>query len=176
MIDALREWVADTSGLKTVWQHQDAPRPDRAFISMYITALNDFGHDERRWVDTGGATDHQHTIGQRSVNVSIQCHESSKAKPFAALERMRLLQNQLRLESSQVELLQSGLALIGQQTLIQVPQLRGTDWEPQATLDVEIGLTDVTTEDAYWIKTVTGTDTVTGGVQTEIKHEFTVEV
>lgn len=153
MLNRLQEWAQKESGLVAIWRNVNAPRPARPFISLYITGLNAAGREETGPYLPGD--NQQLYFGYYVSNVSVQCHEdANELDPRAAVNRMIGLHGRIR----HADL--TPLSLLTAPTIINIPQVLGTEWEQQATMDLTLGFKLETREDVSYIERVMGTGDV----------------
>lgn len=154
MIDTLQTVLADLSGVTVVWANQDAPRPARPYLTIAIISVVAHGSDENTNVDDNGK---QTTIGVREASVTISCFEAEdEPDPRRAAGRLSVLRDTLRTPGARDALFAGGLSVLGDQTVLNVPTVRGTKWQPQATLEMNIAFGTNVKTDMAWIETVMG--------------------
>lgn len=147
MLNRLHAWVTEASQLTAIWRNANAPRPERPFISLYITGLNAIGRQEIGPIIDGK----QLYYGQHTANVSIQCHESGdQTDPRAAVSRMLGLHSKIR----HADL--TPLSLLTSPTVINIPQILATGWEQQAVMDILVGFEIQNEQDMSYIERVIG--------------------
>lgn len=156
MIDALQSWLSTASGLPVVWMNANAPRPSRPYLGLQIINVQATGLDDAAGnIDT--ATGKRPITGQRTASVTVQAYEKAdNADPRSALTRMSGLRDQMRLPSIRTALWAAGLSVFGDPTVQDVPQLSESGYQPQATLDLSLGIEVQTQDDIDWIQTVNG--------------------
>lgn len=154
MISGLQAVLAELSGIPAIWAHQDAPRPPRPYLAISIINVAAHGADESTHIDGDGR---QHTLGQREASVTVSCFERENAPdPRQAVTRLADLRNLLRTPSALDALYTAGLSVAGDPTVIAVPTVQGTAWQPQATLDMSLAFESRVSLEVPWIETVTG--------------------
>lgn len=154
MISGLQAVLAELSGIPAIWAHQDAPRPPRPYLAISIINVTAHGADESTHIDDEGK---QHTLGQREASVTISCFEREDTPdPRQAATRLADLRNLMRTPSALDALYAAGLSVAGDPTVMAVPAVQGTEWQPQATLDMAIAYESSVSLDVPWIETVTG--------------------
>lgn len=154
MLDSVQAFVAQQTGLPAIWRNANSPRPDRPFASLYITAINALGMDE---YGPFNDDDNQIIIGQRTANVSVQFHgDASEHDPRQALMLATDLQNNLRANPEAIE----PVSLLTDPQIINIPQVAGSQWEQQASIDIMVGFEVHTQRDIEWIERVTGVGAV----------------
>ena len=95
--DAIRQWVADRTGLTTIWLHPDAPRPARPFASVQVLSSPRLGEPHIDWPDVDGIAE---VAGQTETTFSIQIYEAAdNPDPRGALQRAIALRDSLDLPS-----------------------------------------------------------------------------
>jgi hypothetical protein len=158
MSDAIRQWVADQTGLTTIWMHPNAPRPVRPYCTLQITDVALVGEPVYRKV---GANGERQVWLDREATVSVQVYESTDtADPRAALERAEDLRDSLELVTVRQDLADAGWAVRGYELLSDVPQLLDSQWEPRAVFDVRFGTTKELIEDVGLIESIEITGSV----------------
>jgi hypothetical protein len=159
--DAIRQWVANQTGLTTVWLHPDAPRPDKPYATVQVLSSPDIGLPYTSKPDPEG----QGTIRvQREVTVSVQVYEEvSNPDPRSAYLRAIDLRDSLYLPSVRDSLAVDGWGLRGIELLADTPQQVGDGWEPRATFDARFGVAVDLTDDLGLIETAEITGTVESG-------------
>lgn len=160
MSDALRQWVADQSGLVAIWLNPDAPRPPKPYATLQLTSVLRVGRGYIGPVDAEGLA----TISlDREVVVSVTIYESTdNADPRSALDRAATLRDSLELISVRDTLAQGGWSLRAVELLTDAPQLVETKWEPRAVFDARFGTRKEIIDDLGLIETVEVTGTVSG--------------
>ena len=162
MTDALRQWVADETGLNAIWMHPDAQRPARPYATLQIINTQRVGRAYYGPVNEDGES----TISlDREVVVSVTIYESTEEPdPRKALQRAEDLRDSLEKLSVRETLLENGWALRAVELLTDAPQLVDTKWEPRAVFDVRMGTTKHMLDDLGVIESVeiTGTESVSG--------------
>ena len=169
--DALRQWVADQTGLTTIWMNPNAPRPPRPYCAIQIINVARIGEPYRTGPDVNGFS----TItADREAVVSIQVFESaSNPDPRSALETATDLRDTLELITVRAKLADAGWAVRAFELLTDAPQLLETQFEPRAIFDVRFGTTKELLEDVGLIESIE----VTGAVRdTDYTATFTAEV
>ncbi|HKL77614.1 MAG TPA: hypothetical protein VJ985_04510 [Gammaproteobacteria bacterium] len=159
--EALRQWVADRTGLTAIWQHPNAPRPARPYASLQVINSARVALPYTTPPDAEGTVDVQ---AQREVTISIQIHEAADtADPRAALQRAESLRDSLELPGVRDYLAANGWALRDTELLADTPELVDTAWEPRATFDARFGHTVTQSDDAGLIESAEVTGTVESG-------------
>lgn len=149
--DAIRQWVADRTGLTTIWLHPDAPRPARPFASVQVLSSPRLGEPHIDWPDVDGIAE---VAGQTETTFSIQIYEAAdNPDPRGALQRAIALRDSLDLPSVRAFFRENQWAFRAVELLTDTPQLLGTSWEPRATFDVRFGATSVQSDDLGIIET-----------------------
>ena len=134
MSEPIRQWVADQTGLVTIWAHANAERPPRPYVTINQLSRTKVG---RANVGRPDGTGEVAVTGNRELSFSIQVIESSEQPdPRAAFEVAEALADSLDLPSVRADLSKQGWAFVRIESLNDVPQVVGTKWEPRATLDV----------------------------------------
>lgn len=150
--DALRQWVADNTGLTAIWLHPNAPRPDTPFASIQVTNIARIGEAYRTPVDDQGIAT---ATVNRDMTVSIVVYESdANPDPRAALDRADSLRDTLDLESVRETLAAAGWTFRAVELLTDTPSAGQTDWEPRATFDVRFGIGRELADDLGLVDTV----------------------
>jgi hypothetical protein len=66
----LQLWAVVNSGLQTIWRHQNAPEPDRAYLVLHIDSITPIGRDFETSPDENGV---RKLYGTREFALSIIC-------------------------------------------------------------------------------------------------------
>ena len=150
--DAIRQWVADTTGLTTIWMNPNAPRPDRPYCAIQITSVLRIGEPYHGTIDASGIAQ---VLSQREVVLSINVYEdAANNDPRSALLKATDLRDSLDLFGTLDTLKADGWAYRGVESLQDTPELLDTQFEPRATFDVRFGVTIEQSDDMGWIETV----------------------
>lgn len=170
--DALRNWVANQTGLTTIWMNPNAPRPAKPYATIQLISSPDIGLPYTSEPDDTGSG----TIRiQREVTVSVQIYEEvTNNDPRAAYLRAIALRDSLYLPSVRDTLATDGWGLRGIDLLADTPQQVGDGWEPRATFDARFGVAVDQTDDLGLIETAEITGTVESGDES-ITDTYTVE-
>lgn len=160
-LDALRDWVTSRTGLPVIWSHPDAPRPERPYVALQITALTRIARETIGSVDEDGIAQ---ISGDRDAVISVTVYErADAADPRAALTRAVELRDSLELPSVRNSLYVDGWALRAVEFgPNDVPELLDTQWEPRAVFDVRFGTSISQDDDLGLIEAIAGTGTVNG--------------
>ena len=66
----LYTWASTTSGLATIWSDQNAPQPDKPYLTLRIQGISSIGHDSLQAPEDTGATGG--VIGDREFVLFVQ--------------------------------------------------------------------------------------------------------
>ena len=173
--EALRQWVADQSGVETIWLHPNAPRPDsRPYATVRLNNSNRVHREVVGEPDGGGIAT---VTGDRDAILSIQIvGDSSRTQdPRAPLEMVELIRDTLELPSIRASLRAAGWVLREIEMITDIPAEVATGWEPRAAMDVRFGRVVSQTDDVGLIESteVSGTAKTADGGELEI--DFNVE-
>jgi len=150
--DALRQWVADQTGLAAIWMHPDAPRPARPYAALQVTNSERIG---RAWTGAPGTDGNAPIEFDRDVTVSVQIYGSSASHdPRQAFGIAEDLRDSLELTSVRAGLAEDGWSFRGVELLTDAPELLDTTWEPRAVFDVRFGTRKALVDDLGLIETV----------------------
>ena len=160
MTDALRQWVADQTGLTAIWMHPDAPRPEKPYATLQLLNSTRVG---RAWIGNVDGDGNAPVEFDRDVTVSITLYErTDEPDPRSAFEAAEALRDSLELPSVRATLADNGWSFRGVELLTDTPQLLGTTWEPRAVFDARFGTRKALIDDLGLIETVGITGTVAG--------------
>lgn len=138
MTDALRQWVANETGLTVIWSHPNAERPQRPYATTQIVSSPRVG---RAYVGRPNQDGESRVLLDRDLTISVQVYESTnELDPRKAFQRCEDLRDSLDKPSVREFLTGNGFAVRAIELLQDTPQLVDTKWEPRATLDVRFGL------------------------------------
>src|SRR5699024_10713393 len=76
--ETLRQYLEEAHGRPCVWEHQDAPEPERPFLSMAVLGIETIGKDWHGSADAGGIME---MIGQREATIGIYANPAHRADP-----------------------------------------------------------------------------------------------
>lgn len=169
--DALRQWVADRTGLVTIWANPNSPRPARPYCTVQVINVARLGNAHRTGPDATGMST---VTADREATVSVQVFaDASNNDPRAALDIASDLRDSLDLVTVRQPLADAGWAVRGFELLTDAPQLRETQWEPRAMFDVRFGTSQQMLDDLGLIESIE----VTGRVRdTDYSTTYTAEV
>ena len=160
MTDAIRQWVADKSGLTAIWLHPNAPRPAKPYAGLQVLSVQRVGRAYYGPVNAEGVSA---VAFDREAVVSINIYESTETPdPRSALERASDLRDTLELRSVRDTLASNGWSLRAVELLTDAPELLDTTWEPRAVFDVRFGTRKSLLDDLGIIETAEITGTVSG--------------
>ena len=169
--EAVRQWVADTTGLVTTWVPNNAPRPPRPYASVQVISSPRIHRASYAPVDAEGSADVTIDV---EVTFSINVYAAADGfDPRVAFNTCQDLRNSLELISVRSLLKGEGWAFRGVELLQDTPQLMDTQWEPRATFDVRFGTTVTQADELGLIETATVTGTVR---DTDYESTQTLEV
>lgn len=158
MSDAIRQWVADQTGLDAIWMNPNAPRPARPYCALQIISVNRVGEASRTAINASGIS--TVTVDREAV-VSITVYESTaNTDPRSALATAETLRDSLELVSVRTPLQDAGWSLRGYELLTDAPQLLETQWESRAVFDVRFGTTKELLDDLGLIESIEVTGSV----------------
>ena len=169
MTDALREWVADQTGLTTVWLNPNAPRPARPYASIQITNSARVG---QAYVGPLDPDDKAPVRFDRDVTISVSVYEAAdNPDPRSAFQRAESLRDSLDLRGVRDSLYAEGWALRSTDLLTDAPQMLDTQWEPRAVFDATFGTRSEILDDLGFVDQINITGDASG--QTVIDEEVT---
>lgn len=155
---AIRQWVADTTRLNTIWIPTNAPRPPRPYASIQVISSPRI---HRAVYGKPNEEGEASVTSDVEVTLTINVYESSNAlDPRSAFDKCQSLRDSLELISVRQGLKDQGWAFRAVELLTDTPQLVDTKWEPRATFDVRFGTTVDQTDDLGLIETATVTGSV----------------
>lgn len=167
---AIAAWAQSASGLAASnvrWGLQDAPTPERPFVTLVWGALDmQLGNpvrDEKRTTSTAGT---QSIVHFRTHSLSVQYFAAvptaaSGASGHASAALGQMIRS-LQTEATRAQLLVAGLRIATIGTPADVSALLETSYDTRAAVDLEFATADQTTEQVGTISTVDGpTGTVT---------------
>ena len=152
---ALWTWVSGESGLETIWDEPNAPRPKTpyALLGLVSPPVKYGSKDDLR---SAGGDDFEIT-GQRSVAYSV------KVLGRDAVSYVTDLQMSLEKPSVQEALRAAGLAVWEEGDVLDISELLETGFEERANMDVVFGISATTEEAVGELKNV------------EVQGEITLE-
>ena len=159
MTDAIRQWVADQTGLPAIWLNPNAPRPARPYATLQVTNSARVG---RPWTGQVDAEGMAQVAFDRDVTISVQVYGSSSSESRQAFGIAEDLRDSLELTSVRAGLADEGWSFRGVELLTDAPELLDTTWEPRAVFDVRFGTRKALIDDLGLIETAEITGTVSG--------------
>jgi hypothetical protein len=139
MTDALQAWVASATGLTTVWENQNAPRPPRPYASLTLVSSPSVGHEVVGQVDEDGDAKISLIV---EPTISVKLYYAG-LDPRQAILEMFKVRRSLFSPSVRESLKASGWVfvevLLGP---IDAPELIDSEYEHRAVMDVRFRTTD----------------------------------
>lgn len=159
--EVLRQWVADKTGLVTIWANANAPRPPRPYATVQLTSNNRLAQAHVGALDT--VTGEAQVTGQRELTMSVQVYESTdNPDPRSAYNTVTSLRDALDLPSTRETFRSGGFAFRAVEMLQDTTALLDDHWQPRATFDMRLGAAVQQSDDLGIIETIAGTATVNG--------------
>lgn len=123
----LYNWVVLYSGVSTIWQNSNGPKPDLPFVTLRRQSLESVGHGYVSDPDDSGIAK---ISGDRDMTVNLQAYGDNAFGVLEDLWNVRLV------DASQELLYAGGLALIDQLALTNITGLNDLEYEERATMDL----------------------------------------
>ena len=128
---SLQEWVVRSTILTdstVVFSDQNAPRPNKSYISMKILSIIDIGQrDARLPADVNGDSEF---VGNKEFTLSMQCHGTD------ALNILSTLKDSLNAPTELQTLRDNGVVFVDQLLFTDITALLETIWEERGQLDL----------------------------------------
>lgn len=141
---AIYDWVSKESGITTIWDKPDQPRPKLPYITLnIISGPNKIGTDEIKYEENKFKIN-----GRRFFTLSIQAFGER------ALETMSNLQSSIEKPTVREKLRSAGLAIWNEPNVLDLTTLLETDFEQRSSMDVMFGITrQIIDEELTYIET-----------------------
>ncbi len=170
--DAFYAWAFAAIGgtIPVVWQHQNAPRPERPYVALQVGAIAPVGHDGFTGVDDEGI---RQMTGDRNVTIMAMAFGT----PRNEHEGMVLIGKLgLSLQSYAVRdtLEDAGISFVQVLSTQNLSALRDTQFEGRAQADFQFRVLDTADEDAGYVAAVALEGEVT--VEGQEPKEFTDDI
>jgi len=137
--DALQTWLADVTGLTTIWEHQNAPRPPRPYASLNILTSPSVGHENRGPVDQNGDATISLIV---EPTISVKLYYAS-TDPREAILEMFKVRRSLFSPSVRESLKGNGWSFIEVLGPPQnIPELIDSEYESRAVMDIRFRTLD----------------------------------
>lgn len=165
--DFLQQLISDITGKKVIWEHQDAPRPHKPYITLRLFSLRSQGHAEILDTETPGEIE---VRSQKEDTLSIQWIGPG------AMDGLSQLEQSFYKETIADRCAYSGIVIFDVETIMNITGLMdGVKWEERANMDAHVRFSQSVTDDPGYIETVIITDTTEiNGVVTE--EEITITI
>jgi hypothetical protein len=160
--NAIHAWVVTGSGLaatQVIWEGQDGPMPEGAFITLRFAGLERTGSD---WLDvdnnptpTPGAEIIFRARGGRRANLTVTAYPGNATGALASIGRLESVIASRRLPSVADPLSSGGLGVLGFGAIRSLDGFvsGGIDFEPRASVEINLYLTSQISETATFIET-----------------------
>lgn len=124
----LYNWVYTYSGITTIWQNEDGPKPNLPYITLRRQSVLSVGQDYVS--DLNSSTELAKISGDRDLVINIQAYGSNA---FGRLEDLYYLRH---LPASQELLFAGNLSLIDRLAIENITGLNDLEYEERATMDL----------------------------------------
>ena len=146
----LQSVIQTFTSVTTIYANQNAPIPDKPFITLLVTVTNKIGHDEPVQVsDT-----QQEYAGQREFDVSIQCFGDTSYQTLLNLHdyfETALLRDSLAT---------SGIVYVSNEGITNIDEILDTEIEHRASMNVLFRIDSTTLYDSGIIEQADVTQTI----------------
>lgn len=141
-----------------IWLDQNAPRPDKPYLGGRIMNTSQIGEDFIEPPDetTGKAG----VVGNREFILTIENYGSE------SFERLDTLNTSLNFLSSRQKLLESGIAFVDREAILNTSLDIDTRFEERATMDLRFRIASIETDTLDIIETVEATKKINIGDET----------
>lgn len=152
--ETLRQYLEEAHGRPCVWEHQDAPEPERPFLSMAVLGIETIGKD---WHGSADADGIMEMIGQREATIGIYANPAHRADPNESQRVMLEIVRGLNMPSTIWLLQLAGLARRGGPlSTISSPSHHHSQWRPRANCELRLGFHVRYTDDVGIVETIDG--------------------
>jgi hypothetical protein len=157
--NAVRAWLAASTGATVIFADQDGPQPALPYLTVRIDGpRREGGRDELRETTSPGNPDGQEieqaSYGPRELTVRCQAFTASTAGGGAARELLQIAQSALGLPAALDGLAAAGLAVIDEGAVQVLNVVVETNFQGRASLDLRLRATDSVTQRTGYIATV----------------------
>lgn len=168
MEDAIFSWVStvtEYADSQIIWEHYSQPRPEGAFISLFMDGPTRLGVDyvtyETNLSNPAGEEITETITGVRDLTVRITCYGGSPTEATNPVAVATSLMAGLRLSGVAMVLNDAGLFWHGDTSITSVPAIIAADFEPRAVLEQPFYVKDTLAQSSGYIATVSGTGQIT---------------
>lgn len=159
--DALYDWFSGATGLVTIFEEQDAPRPPYPYASISIFGPRKlFAKDEHRYsydaLQPPGEEIGIEVCGPREITVSckVRVKQSDSYPSNHARDMMTRAQSSLSVPAVLDSLRLAGLSVVEEGDILTPSERVEDTWIGRATMDVRCGLSSSVTVRTGYIATV----------------------
>lgn len=183
---AIHDWFSGSTGLTSIWEDQEAPRPEFPYGSMKVISgpTKLFGADEHRYTYDGnqqaGDEIGIEVAGLRQMTVTVQAFlpRLGAAGDAGAEDYLSRAQVALGMPSYLASLQAAGLSVIEEMAPRNLSGIDSGTWIAKAAMDIRFGLAASVTERTGYVETV-GLEptylTPNGDVLEYLSREFDIE-
>lgn len=155
--NTIQSWVAQQTGLTTIWSKQNAPRPEMPYCDLYILSINRVGHDEELPPDVNGT---YKIIGNSYLHLNVSIFYKKDNSTIDGINVLDDLRLSLKKQSVNAYFKANNLSFIRPLTNItDFSEVIATGFEQRAMLDLQFLIATYITDTVDLIETVNGAGT-----------------
>lgn len=159
-LDEIRKWSEKETGLTAIWEHSNAPRPSRPYLSVRVLSFENIHRENQFEIDGEG---NAWVASNTDLTVSFQVHErADELDPSKALRRARILRASLDLPSVKESFRNAGIVIRGVELLQDNPLQLDVEWQQRANLDIRFGIITAMCDKLGLIESIEATGFVNG--------------
>jgi hypothetical protein len=156
--NTIQSWVAQQTGLTTIWGKQNAPRAAMPYCLLYILSINRVGLDELLPPDQNGIYEIK---GQNYLNLNVSIFYKKDNATIDAISKLDDLRLSVNKQSVNDYFNANNLSFIRPLTnIVDLSEVIATGFEQRAMIDLQFLVATYITDTVELIETVLGKGTV----------------
>lgn len=134
----LYSWVNSETGLTTIWEHENAPRPENPYLSLFIDSFNTINQDYKYMPEN--ENDGIDIKGDREFTLRINCYGNN------SLQILHDLRNSLEKPSVQYFLSEEQIIFVDRLAINNITGMLNTKYEKRSVMDLLFRTSDIFTD------------------------------
>lgn len=152
-------WAAGQSGLTTVWQNQDAPRPTMPYVTLHLLNRAILDSTPSYGPLISGIVQGTQTIERAySYTLNVQVFSSTVDDAFA---RAEALASSIDKRSVLDDFLVAHIGILSVGPVLDIPKVVGLGWESRASFDIVFSTIGSITDTVQWVSSFSVTGVIT---------------